>query len=91
MSKLFFQNYQCEWNVAEMGILERGIPTERSTGKYDGFWLLWGVYQTKYYYGSVEKSKFPFIGHLHIDKKINDLKDDPKKKADSSFDIFQAA
>ena len=74
-----------------MGILETGIPTECSTDKCDGFWLLWGVYQTKYYYGSVEKSKFSFSCHFHIDKRISNLKDDPKKKTDSSFDIFQAA
>ena len=89
--KIIFSKLSLRVKCREMGILERRIPTECSTGKYDGFWLLWGVYKTKYYYGSVEKSKFPFIGHLHIDKKINDLKDDPKKKADSSFDIFQAA
>ena len=27
------------------------------TGKNDGFWLLWGIYQTEYYYGSVNQEK----------------------------------
>ena len=39
-----------------------------------------GVYQTKYYYGSVKKSTFPFISDLQIDKKINNVKEDPRSK-----------
>ena len=39
-----------------------------------------GVYQTKYYYGSVQKSTFPFISDLQIDKKINNVKEDPRSK-----------
>ena len=37
-----------------------------------------GVYQTKYYYGSVKKSKFPFISDFQIDKKISNVKEDPR-------------
>ena len=29
------------------------------------------VYQTKYYYGSIKKSTFPFSSDLQIEKKIN--------------------
>ena len=39
-----------------------------------------GVYQTKYFYGSVKKSTFPFISDLEIDKKINNVKQDPRSK-----------
>ena len=38
-----------------------------------------GVYQTKYYYGIVKKSKLSFSLHLKIDKKFN-KKEDKKKK-----------
>ena len=40
------------------------IDTEPSTGKNDGFWLMWGLFKRyikpKYYYSSVKKSKFSF-------------------------------
>ena len=47
-----------------------------------------GVYQTKYYYGSVKKSTFSFSCDLQIDKKINNVKEDPRRKTDSNFDFF---
>ena len=46
-----------------------------------------GIYQTKYYYGSVKKSKFSFSSDLQIDKKINNVKKDPRRKIDSNFDF----
>ena len=49
-----------------------------------------GLYQTKYYYGSVKKSKFSFSCHFQIDKKINNVKEDPRRKTDSNFDFSQA-
>ena len=49
-----------------------------------------GVYQTKYYYGSVKKNTFSFTSDLQIDKKINKVKKDPRTKTDSNFDFFQA-
>ena len=39
-----------------------------------------GVYQTKHYYGSVKKSTFPFSSDLQIDRKINNVKEDPRRK-----------
>ena len=48
------------------------------------------VYQTKYYYGSVKKSTFSFSSDLQIDKKINNVKEDPRRKTDSNFDFSQA-
>ena len=41
-----------------------------------------GVYQTKYYYGSVKKSTSSFSSDLHIDKKISNVKEDPRRKTD---------
>ena len=46
-----------------------------------------GVYKTKYYYSSVKKSTFPFSSDLQIDKKINNVKEDPRRKIDSNFDF----
>ena len=49
-----------------------------------------GLYQTKHYYGSVKKSTFLFSSDLQIDKKINNVKEDSRKKIDSDFDFSQA-
>ena len=38
------------------------------------------VYQTKPYHGIVKKSTFPFSSDLQIDKKINNVKEDPRSK-----------
>ena len=46
-----------------------------------------GVYQTKYYYGSVKKSTFSFRSDLQINKNINNVKEDPRRKTDSNFDF----
>ena len=48
-----------------------------------------GLYQIKYYYGSVKKSTFSFSSNLQIDKKINNVKEDPRRKTDSNFDFSQ--
>ena len=48
------------------------------------------VYQTKYHYGSVKKSTFSLSSDLQIDKEINNLKEDPRRKTNSNFDFFQA-
>ena len=45
------------------------------------------VYQTKYYYGSVKKSTFSFRSDLQINKNINNVKEDPRRKTDSNFDF----
>ena len=48
-----------------------------------------GAYQTKYFYGSVKKSTFSFRSDLHIDMKINNVKEDPRRKTDLNFDFSQ--
>ena len=42
------------------------------------------------FYGSVKKSTFSFTSGLQIDKKINNVKEDPRKKTDPNFDFSQA-
>ena len=49
-----------------------------------------GVYQRKYSDGSVKKSTFSFSSDLQIDKEINNIKKDPRRKTDSNFDFSQA-
>ena len=72
MSKLFFQNYHYDMVKCRPNVNFKEMNTECSKGKNNGFCLLrgicQGVYQTKYYYGSVKKSKFSFSCHLQIDK-----------------------
>ena len=46
------------------------------------------LYQTKYCYGSVKKSRFSVSSDLQIDKKTNNVKEDPRKKNNSKFDFF---
>ena len=81
------------WNVAEMWILKKCILSISNMKKW---WILitmgniQGVYQTKYYYDSVRKSKFSFSCHLQIDKKINNVNKDPRRKTDSKFNFSQA-
>ena len=48
------------------------------------------LHQTKYYYGSVKKSKFSFSRQLQIDKKINNVKEDLRRKPDSNFNFSQS-
>ena len=48
-----------------------------------------GSYQTKYYCGSVKKSTFSLSSDFEIDKKINNVKKDPRRRADSNFDFSQ--
>ena len=48
-----------------------------------------GAYRTKYFYGSVKKSTFSFRSDLHIDMKINNVKEDPRRKTDLNFDFSQ--
>ena len=44
------------------------------------------MHQTKYYYGSVKKSKYSFSCHFQINtKSIMQIKKDPRGKFDSNF------
>ena len=47
------------------------------------------LYQTKYYYGCVKKSTLSFTSDLQIDKKINNVKEDPSRKTNPNFDFSQ--
>ena len=49
-----------------------------------------GVYQTKYSNCSVKKSTFSFSSDLQIDKKISNVKENPRGKTDSNFGFSQA-
>ena len=46
---------------------------------------IYRVYQTKYYYGSVKKSKFSFSGYLQIGKKVNNVKEIQGEKLIQTF------
>ena len=94
MPKLFLYDYdhndmmKCRRNVNF-----HEMDTEPSTRKNNRFWLLLEIfekYTKKNYYGSVKKSKLLFKCHLQIDKKINNVEQDPRRKTDSKFNIFQA-
>ena len=74
MPKLFSCHYE---RYGEMS----PRPTEKKMRDFDyRKEYLKGVYQTKYYHGSVQKSTFPFISDLQTDKKINNVKEDPRSK-----------
>ena len=50
-----------------------------------------GVYQTKYFYGRVKKSTVSFSSdYLTCRLKINNVKEDPRRKSDSNFFLSAA-
>ena len=49
-----------------------------------------GIYQTIYCYCNVKKSTFSFSSDLQIGKKINNVKEDPRRKIDSNFNFSKA-
>ena len=72
------------------------IDTELSTGKNDGFWLLWGIFKEYKKQNIImvvlRKAKHSFSCHLQIDKKVDNVnKKNRRRKTDSNFDFFQAA
>ena len=40
-----------------------------------------GLYQTKFYYDSVKEKTLSYSSALQIDKKINNVKEDPRKQS----------
>ena len=44
-----------------------------------------GVYQIKYYFGSVKKNTISFSSDLQTDKKINNVNEDPRRKTELNF------
>ena len=80
MSKLFSCHYE------NMLKCRRGQQEKMMDFDYREEYLK-AVYQTKYYYGSVKKSTFPYSFVLQIDKKISNVKEDPGRKIDSDFDF----
>ena len=49
-----------------------------------------GVCRTNYYCGSIKKSTFSFSSDLQIGKKINNAKQNLRRKTNSNFDFSQA-
>ena len=87
MSKLF----PCHYEHATNNMVKYGRGQQEKMMDFDYHEeYLKGVYQTKYYYGSVKKSTFPFSSDLQIDKKINNVKENPRRKTGSNFDFSQA-
>ena len=64
------------------GLQEKMVDFDK-LGEY-----LKGVYQTRYYYGSVKKSTLSLSSDLQIDKKINNVKENPRRKANSNFEAW---
>ena len=69
------------------------IDTERSTKKNDRFWLLWRIFKEHMKQNIIAAvlRKAHSHSHLQIDKKINNVKEDPRKKTDSNCDLPSAA
>ena len=56
------------WNVTEMSILKRLILNLQKEKMMDLDNYIYKIFQAKYYYSSVKKSKFLLSWHLQIDK-----------------------
>ena len=80
MSKLFSCHYE-QYVKCRRGQKEKMMDFDYREEYLKGVsWLC----QTKCYYGSVKKSTFSFTSDLQIDKKINNVKEDPRRKTDFS-------
>ena len=66
------QNYFC-FTANDMVKCHRGQQDFDYREEY-----LRGVYQTKYYYCIVMKSTFSFSSDFQVDKKINNVKENPR-------------
>ena len=94
MWKLLFENYYHYIMVIFRRIVNLD-EMDTELVQQEKIWILStgrnisGVNQTKYYYGSVTKSKFSFSCHLKIDKKLN-VEEGPRRKTDTNFDFSQA-
>ena len=71
------------------------IDTKRLTGKNDGFWLLWGIFK-KYIKQNIimtvlRKANSYSVVMWRLIKKIDNVKEDPRRKSDSRFDFSHAA
>ena len=94
MSKLFFQNITAVVKFSQIANFEE-MDTEWSAGKNYGFWVLWGIF-TEYIKQNIimavlRKANSHSVVICRLIKKINTVKDNPRRKTDSNFDFSQAA
>ena len=94
MSKLFL----CDYDHYDMMKCRRNvnfeeIDTEPSTGKNDGFWLLWGIFK-EYIKENIIMTVLRKANSHSVDIcrfiKNKYVKEDPRRKLDSNFYISQA-
>ena len=69
--------------------------TEHSTGKNDGFWLLWGIFKEYIKQNIIMAVLRKTLSHsvviCRLTKKIDNVKEDQRRKTDSNFDFSLAA
>ena len=70
------------------------MDIERLAGKNDGFWLLWGIFEEyikqNIIMAVLRKTHSHSVCDLQIDKEINNVKEDSRRKVDSNFECSQA-
>ena len=68
------------------------MDTECSTGKTYGFWVLWAIFK-KYIKQNIitavlRKANSHSVVISRLIKKINNVKEDPRRKTDSNFKVL---
>ena len=70
------------------------MDTEWSNGKNYGFWVLWGIFKEyvkeNIIMAVLIKSNSHSVTIYRLIKKINTVKDDPRRKTDSNFWFFSS-
>ena len=93
MSKLFFQNITGMVKCRQIVNFEE-MDTEWSNGKNYGFWVLWRIFKEYVKQNIIMavliKSNSHSVTIYRLIKKINTVKDDPRRKTDSNFWFFSS-
>ena len=71
------------------------MDTEWSAGTNYGFWVLWEIFKEYIKQNTImallRKANSHSVVICRLIKKINTVKDNPRRKTDSNFDFSQAA
>ena len=95
-----YQNYFCVATITTNNMVKfsqdmncEEMDTDYSTGKHNGFRLLWGIFK-EYIKQNImtvvlRKTHSHSFVTWRLIKKINHIKKDPRRKTDSNFHFFQ--
>ena len=87
-------HYHCGMVKCRQIVNFEEMDTEWSTGKNYGFWVLWGIFKEyikqNIIMAVLRKANSHSVAICRLIKKINTVKDDPRRKTDSNFWFFSS-